>query len=112
MKRALLTLLFVGPQALVLAQPVVGVPDFIRVQRDEIKQQREAITADFTREEKLCWQKFAVNACLRDARQQRRQALEPLRQKDLQLNAQERNWRSEQRELRLQGKKPESESPP
>ena len=112
MKRALLTLLFVCPPAWVSAQSLVGVPDFIRVQRDDIQQQRETITAAFTREEKLCWQKFAVNACLRDARQQRRLALEPLRQKDLLLNAQERNWRSEQRELRLQGKQPESKTPP
>ena len=59
-----------------------------------------------------CWQKFAVNDCLRQARQLRRSALAPLRQQDLRLNEQERLWRAEQRTQRLEGKQPENRVTP
>jgi len=45
---------------------------------------------------------------LSDARLTRRQALAPLRQQELALNAQERSWRNEQRERRLQTKQSET----
>ncbi len=94
------------------AQSLLGAPEFIRVQREEIARQREVITAVYQEDAKICWQKFAVNACLSDARKMRRAALEPLRQQDLLLNAQERQWRTEQRNLRLEGKQPENRSTP
>ncbi|PUE52913.1 hypothetical protein [Limnohabitans parvus] len=94
------------------AQSLLGAPEFIRVQREEIARQREVITAFYQEDAKACWQKFAVNACLSDARKMRRAALEPLRQQDLLLNAQERQWRTEQRNLRLEGKQPENRSTP
>ena len=59
-----------------------------------------------------CWQKFAVNVCLSAARLTRRQALAPLRQQELALNAQERSWRNEQRERRLQFKPSETRGAP
>ena len=96
----------------VSAQSLVGAPEFIRVQRDAIASERDGVMAVYQEEAKACWQKFAVNACLREARQHRRAALEPLRQRDLLLNAQERQWRTEQRTLRLEGKQPENRSQP
>lgn len=94
------------------AQSLVGEPEFIRVQREALAQDRQRIVIAYEEAAKACWQKFAVNACLSDARQVRRTALEPLKQQELVLNTQERLWRTEQRELRLQGKQPQEHSAP
>ncbi|PIT71780.1 hypothetical protein [Limnohabitans sp. G3-2] len=110
--RATLALFISLASPLLVAQSLVGVPEFIRVQREAIDQDRQAIMSTYEQAAKACWQKFAVNACLSDARQVRRAALEPLRQKDLVLNTQERLWRTEQRDLRLQGKQPENRGQP
>lgn len=112
MKRFILTVLAALSLGALSAQSLVGQPEFIRVQREEIAKQREAVMAVYQDDAKACWQKFAVNACLSDARRKRREALEPLRQQDLLLNAQERQWRTEQRHLRLEGKQPENRSTP
>jgi hypothetical protein len=66
--------------------------------------QRDAVLRADTKLQADCWQKFAVNACLIEARRVRRQALDPLTQRELVLNEQERLWKTEQREKRLQGK--------
>ena len=110
MKRCLLAVLAALSTGGLCAQSLVAVPDFIRVQREEIVQQRGLIMATYQEDAKACWQKFAVNACLSDARKKRRASLEPLRQQDLLLNVQERQWRTEQRNLRLEGKQPENRS--
>lgn len=73
-------------------------------ERQALAAQKAAILQAEAAQQVLCWQKFAVNACLIEARRARRQDLEPLRQQELALNAQERLWRTEQREQRLQGK--------
>ena len=112
MKRFILPVLAALSSGALSAQSLVSQPEFIRVQREEITQQREAVMAVYQDDAKACWQKFAVNACLSDARRKRREALEPLRQQDLLLNAQERQWRTEQRHLRLEGKQPENRSTP
>lgn len=81
-------------------------------QRQALAAQRSAIAQAEAAQQAVCWQKFAVNACLSEARRARRQALEPLRQLELALNAQERLWRTEQRERRLQGKQTEARDTP
>ncbi len=96
-------------QAAVL--PDAHVPEFIARQRDALSIERAAVMQAYEAQKKLCWQKFAVNPCLNDARRQRRQALHPLQEQELSLNAQERVWRTEQRNLRLQNKAPESRDP-
>jgi hypothetical protein len=87
-------------------------PEAITRQRQALAAQRSAITQAETAQQAVCWQKFAVNACLSEARSTRRQALEPLRHQELALNAQERLWRTEQRERRLQGKQTDSRDTP
>lgn len=94
------------------AQTLSGDPESVRLQREAIALQREAIQAEFQQTSKACWQKFAVNACLSDARSKQRKALEPLRQQDLLVNALERQWRTEQRDIRLEGKQNENRSTP
>lgn len=112
MKRTILAACAALSTGWLSAQSMVGEPEFIRVQREDIASQRAEVMAVYQEEARACWQKFAVNACLSDARQRRRAALEPLRQQDLLLNAQEREWRTEQRNVRLQGKQPENRSTP
>ena len=109
---ATLTFLFTLTSTLLGAQSLLGEPEFIRVQREAIEKDRQAVMSSYEQAAKGCWQKFAVNNCLSDARKARRAALEPLRQKDLVLNTQERLWRTEQRDLRLEGKQPENRSQP
>jgi hypothetical protein len=87
-------------------------PEAITRQRQALAAQRSAIVQAEQMQHAACWQKFAVNVCLSDARLTRRQALTPLRQQELALNAQERSWRNEQRERRLQGKPSETRGAP
>jgi hypothetical protein len=84
------------------------VPEAIARQRQVLAAQRSDIVQAEQKQQAACWQKFAVNGCLREARLARRQALAPLRQQELTLNAQERSWRNEQRERRLQVKQAET----
>ena len=88
------------------------VPQEIALQRQALAVQRDAILKSDEERQALCWQKFAVNACLIESRRIRRQALDPLAQQELVLNAREREWRSEQRELRLLGKQPAKQGTP
>ena len=85
------------------------VPEVIARQRQALAAQRSAIVQAEQMQQAACWQKFAVNVCLSDARLTRRQALEPLRQQELALNEQERSWRNQQRERRLQLKQSETQ---
>jgi hypothetical protein len=102
-----------SPQASVAAAPKPdALPEPITRQRQILAAQRSTIGQAEAAQQVVCWQKFAVNACLSDARRARRQALEPLRQQELALNAQERLWRNEQRERRLQGKQADSRETP
>jgi hypothetical protein len=87
-------------------------PEAITRQRQALAAQRTAIGQAEAAQQAACWQKFAVNACLSEARRARRQALEPLRQQELALNAQERLWRTEQRQRRLQGQSTDARDTP
>jgi hypothetical protein len=87
-------------------------PEAIIRQRQVLAAQRSAIVQAEAAQQLVCWQKFAVNACLSEARRARRQALDPLRQQELALNAQERLWRTEQRDKRLQGKQTDTQETP
>ncbi len=87
-------------------------PEAITRQRQALAAQRRAVFQAELSQQTACWQKFAVNACLSEARRTRRQALEPLRQQELALNAQERLWRTAQRDKRLQDKRVDSRETP
>jgi hypothetical protein len=87
-------------------------PQDIAIQRQALAEQRDAILKSDEKRQAMCWQKFAVNACLIESRRIRRQALDPLAQQELVLNAREREWRSTQRDLRLLGKQPDKQGTP
>ena len=88
------------------------VPTRIEVERERLQAERTAIEEAHDARMRECWQRFAVNACLREVRRSRHAALDPIRAQELALNAQERAWRTRQREERLQEKQPTSERQP
>lgn len=90
--------------ALAQAQDQSDVPEALRAQRDVLSQARQRITLAHEHLAKACWQKFAVNDCLADVRRSQRGQLDPIHHQELMLNAQERAWRMQQRDLRLQNK--------
>lgn len=90
----------------------VDVPARLASERQRLQAERSGIEQKHEASMRACWQRFAVNDCLREARRQRHAALDPLRAQELELNAQERAWRSGQREERLRGKSADQEGKP
>jgi len=93
-------------RALVAAAPPEGEPlePWLGTERARIQAERGAAGQRFSEDEKACWQRFAVNDCLRKARQQRRATLNRLRQEDLALNDLERTRRTATRLRQLEQK--------
>ena len=79
--------------AQVQAPPGLSDADFrawLTAQRGRVATERAAAHQKYADAETMCWQRFAVNDCLRGARRERRAALDGLRAEDLALNHQER----------------------
>ena len=76
----------------------------IQAQRTLIAQEKKQVLDQFQTISKACWQKFAVNDCLALARRQKYQALAPLDQREIQLNAKERELKELDRQQRLTDK--------
>jgi transposase len=104
MKTALMGLGLVAVSLSTWAQTADDLPSVIRLHREHLAQERQRINASHEQQAKACWQKFAVNDCLSAVRKSQRAHLDPIHQKELELNAQERDWRTRQREERLQNK--------
>ncbi|MGN1056051.1 MAG: hypothetical protein ACI4QS_04955, partial [Comamonas sp.] len=66
-------------------------------ERAEIIAKRAEIEAQKQAAEKECWQKFAVESCLRTVRAQAREQDKPLREQELRLNSEERQEKSAER---------------
>ena len=105
-------LLLCGLCASAWAQSLDEREQAIAKERAQLAQQRQELQQEHDRAAKACWQRFAVNDCLREVRRKRFAALEPLRAQELELNAQERAWRTQQRDERLQEKGNAQESKP
>ena len=104
MKTAAMVLVMVCASWVAWAQPADDLPAVIRQQREHLAQQRQVINEAHEVQARACWQKFAVNDCLSAVRKSKRAQLDPIHLKELELNAQERDWRTRQREERLQNK--------
>ena len=107
MKRVFLAGMALGVAALG-AQPL---PDATNPLQERLTAERARLQAERAQVEqnheanlRACWQRFAVNTCLREARRSRYAALDPIRAQELALNAEERALRAEQRDERLQEK--------
>lgn len=66
-------------------------------ERARLAGERQAISQRFDQEEQACQQKFATTGCLADVRARRRDALAPLRERELSLADQERQQRAQER---------------
>jgi hypothetical protein len=94
------------------AQTPDEVPQAIEKERALLAEKRSAVLTDFEARSQACWQRFAVNDCISQARRIRRTEMQPLRQAELLLNEQERQWRTQQRNERVQNKLDESARQP
>lgn len=89
-----------------VAQAPIGedLPVWLSAQRTRIQAARAAATQRFVESEKVCWGRFAVNDCLREATDERRLQLDRLRQEDLALNDLERQRAASKRLRELETK--------
>ena len=74
-------------------------------ERTRIAQERQALSQHYAAQERACTQRFAVTACVDDVRSRRREAVAPLRERELQLDEAERVQRAEQRRAVIAGKR-------
>ena len=107
MKRGLTAWLLVLSAAAAAQSPAEDLPMRIVAERERLQRERAAIEQTHDARKRDCWQRFAVNDCLREVRRSQHAALDPIRQQELQLNAQERAWRVQQRDERLREKQPQ-----
>ncbi len=82
------------------AQAVEGV-DSSETLRDQAKQMRKAAEADFSRREAGCYERFLVNSCLDDAREDRTTLMQEVRKLEARANRIDRGERIKAMEARL-----------
>ena len=80
----------------------------ISAQRMVLAEEKKVIMDHFQEASKACWKQFAVNDCLFKAKQQKYQALSPLDQREIALNARQRVLKESERQQRILGKSPET----
>jgi len=109
--------------AAVAAQPSVVAAEGVPVQpiqtdaqlraqaREAINAQRQAIQTRLQQDEKACWQRFAVEDCLRKVRSAAREQDTLLREQELGLNAQERKEKAAERLREIERKQAEKRVP-
>ena len=80
----------------------------IAEQRLGLAAEKKVILGQFQIASKSCWKQFAVNDCLFKAKQQKYQALAPLDQLEMALNARQRVLKVLERQQRISGKTQET----
>lgn len=108
MRQAIVCLLLLGASCLAQAQVAPGQADAVRQARERIATDRARIAEVLAAQERGCYQRFAVNDCLREARRQQREALAVLRREEIALNAEERRRREAERAQRLKAREAET----
>ena len=68
-----------------------------KAERDRIAREREALTARRQQEEAVCYQRFAVEDCLRGVRAKARETHDRLRAQEIELNDAERREKAAER---------------
>jgi colicin import membrane protein len=68
-----------------------------RAELDRIRRDREQVDVQFTERERECRQRFLVTACIEDAKRDRREAMERLRQQQAAVEEVQRKQRAAQR---------------
>jgi hypothetical protein len=82
--------------------------ELISKQRIALADEKKIILDHFHEASKACWKQFAVNDCLFKAKQQKYQALSPLDQREMVLNARQRVLKESERQQRISDKTQET----
>jgi hypothetical protein len=77
-------------------------------QRSKLEQERSALLSKYDAQERACWQRFAVNDCLRSVRRAKRADIQPIDEAEWALAGQQRALVQAQRRARLAEKSPQS----
>lgn len=80
-------------------------------ERAEIARARSAVTARKQESEKACWQRFAVERCLGEARAAAREEDNALHERELRLNREERQEKANERLRAIERKQREKPAP-
>lgn len=104
MRQAIVCLLLLGAACLAQAQGGPRDAEAVSQARERIAADRARIAEVLAEQERRCYQRFAVNDCLREARRQQREALAVLRREEIALNAEDRRRREAERVQRLQAR--------
>ena len=73
--------------------------------RENIHRERQVIQQEYAVQEKACQARFAVTDCVEEVRARKRKALAPLRERELQLDAADRQQRASERQAAVAAKK-------
>jgi 4'-phosphopantetheinyl transferase EntD len=110
--KAVLLLFWAWTCALAMAQSensmLLPEIETIAEQRTSLAVEKKIILDHFQETSKACWKQFAVNDCLFKAKQQKYQALSPLDQREIALNARQRVLKDSERQQRISGKTQET----
>ncbi|MDR3454118.1 MAG: hypothetical protein P4L96_15220 [Rhodoferax sp.] len=91
MNRFLIAIVFIVTCAAAAGQTAtISADKAADAERAAINAERSRSEADYLQEQKACYQKFAVNDCLRDAGERHRKILADLRRREIALNDAER----------------------
>jgi colicin import membrane protein len=103
-----LVFLFIGLPAFALQaqEPELAAPasDVFQVELDRIQAERRQQEARYAREEAACYQRFAVNDCLREVRAKLRLVMEDLRRQEIAVNDEQRRLKGVEEIQRLDEK--------
>ena len=98
--------------AIAMAQSEISIQlpetEAIAQHRIALAAEKKVILDQFQIASKSCWKQFAVNDCLFKAKQQKYQALAPLDQREMALNARQRVLKESERQQRISGKTQET----
>jgi hypothetical protein len=98
-----------APQQPTLVAPATYDPVVDARERERLAAERDVVQRQTGETEADCYQRFAVSACLRDVRKQRRVALEALRKQELALNDLRRTAATEAQARKVQERQAEKE---
>ena len=86
---------------------LAGLPLLVAAQADErtrLTAERRILSERFDAEQRACADRFAVTACVEETRARRREALAPLRERELRLDEAERRQRATERRAAIASK--------
>lgn len=90
-------------------EPIVYDPAHDAAERERLKAERSAAERHFRERERDCYQRFAVNSCLKRTRRERRVVIENIKRQEIMLNDARRAYEAERQRQRVQQREAERE---